>query len=816
LTSQNPPCLELGDSASNGSNEDIIKVRLKDEAVIKYLSEGIYTSWKSAVRELFANELTAALTARETGANPTIEITLDPEKRELTIQGIDSLGITQEVFADKLIYYGRSGNTSSKRPGMFGFGLKSFVALGKSMRIESYARETGERYGVIGSEGTHFKRMPCENVTISQYGTKISIPLRDDERDVEEQTYEHDRARYTTKITKCKIIGLDELIQTIENVCRFSDIETYFTITSDAKIMTHSAYSNYSYATTIAKAQRKKINYTPREYAAKGNPTTQRFEFELDDPDFYFYGTLAVSGRDEHEVNVDSDNGEVRLLKMPIEATIPLEVPVKYSNREEKETKPEYPMTWWFVNLKDELKFAPTPDRERLKEGLYGSVHKRITEFLKTKFAEMEIKSFADYRSSKYKQILNSHSDSHLREYLTQTTREVCYVLDTEVIAVEEPQQIEEHRWRRYSSSYPKLRELVAETENIFILRRELTRTQKEFVLAKKTALTLQRLIRARHPDAIMFLYPAGYSSYHLSEALPKIRELGNILSEKFAVKDAKSEAASIKKELGNGWRKATGIKIEKKPRNPEVVVWKHIAGNYSRIDPVRMKPSEIGRSIIKIRNMKEWINLLKKYSISDYGITKEIKGLKRGMSEEEFRDHLSKKSVTTRDGQKTLGEVGNGPFTVFRFCDPEMLEFCKPTGSEIICTTTDEETFSAVAYLKLSCKKFAVSDVVTKKALKQELMKCCGSTKYDGEKSVFALVGKDAGDKETTESWISNQDSANYLYIAVAMMNNKNPDDTVSRASRKKLISLLWDALANLSDTKKMKQLVQTAVKYS
>ena len=213
---------------------------------------------------------------------------------------------------------------------------------------------------------------------------------------------------------------------------------------------------------------------------------------------------------------------------------------------------------------------------------------------------------------------------------------------------------------------------------------------------------------------------------------------------------------------------------------------------------------------------MKEWIDLLKKYSISDYGITKEIKGLKCGMSEKEFRDHLSKKSVTMRDGQKSLGEVGNGPFTVFQFCDPEILKFYKPGGSEIICTTTDEETFEAVAYLKLACKKFAVADVVSRKALKQELIKCCGSAKDDSEKSIFALVGKDADDEEATESWTSNQDATNYLYIAVAMMNNKKADDKGSRVSRKKLVSLLWDALANLSDTKKMRQLVQTAVKYS
>jgi hypothetical protein len=432
----------------------------------------------------------------------------------------------------------------------------------------------------------------------------------------------------------------------------------------------------------------------------------------------------------------------------------------------------------------------------------------------------MEIKSFADYRNSKYKQILNSHSDYHLRDFLTETTREVCSVLDTDVIAVEEPQQTEEHRWRRHSSYHPKLRELVTETEKIFILPRELTRTQKEFVLPKKTALTLQKLIRARHPNAIVFLYPADYSSYQLAEALPKIMELGRILSEKFGIKDAKTEAASIKRELGNGWRKATGSEIEKKPRNPEVVVWKQLAGNYSRIGPVRIKPSKIGSTTVRIRgNMKAWVDLLKKYSVSDYGVTKEIKGLKRGISEEEFRDHLSKKSATARDGQKTLGEVVNSSsrsITMFQFCDPEILKFYNPKDSEIICTATNEEAFEAAAYLKLQNKEFKITDVVSRKALKQELVKCCGSTKDDSVRSVFALVGKDE-DKEAAESWTANQqDAANYLYIAVSMMNNKKADDMGSQARRRKLVILLWDALSNISSTTKMKQLMQTAVKYS
>ena len=134
------------------------------------------------------------------------------------------------------------------------------------------------------------------------------------------------------------------------------------------------------------------------------------------------------------------------------------------------------------------------------------------------------------------------------------------------------------------------------------MLRRELTRTQKEFVLPKQTALTLQKLIRARHPDAIVFLYPADYSSYRLSEALPKITELGKVLSEKFAVKDAKTEAASIRKELGMAGARLRAPRLRRNPGRRKWSYGKSALVTTRGIDPVRMKPSEIDRSIIRIK----------------------------------------------------------------------------------------------------------------------------------------------------------------------------------------------------------------------
>ena len=715
----------------------------------------------------------------------------------------------------------------------------SYVCLGESIRIESYSLETEDRYGVTGSGGTHFKRIPEEQLTISEHGTKVSIILKKDVREEEsDQSYYGSRSGYAASTDRRKIIELDELIETIENVCRFSDIDTYLTITSDRKITKHSSYSSYSYESTINSQTRKKINFTPREYAAtriaKGNQrSSELFEFELDDPDFYFYGVLATSGTDETEVDVNSENGEVRLLKMPIEATIPKED----SNHVIKEVNPEYPMTFWFVNLKDEVKFAPTPDRERLREGVYCEVHKKIVEFLKGKFAEIEIKSFSDYRNSKHKPILNSHSDRHLQEFFTEPTRQICSVLDTEVIVGGEQDSNQSSRHWRHHSYNPKLRELVAKTENIFMLQRELTSTGKEFVLPKKTALNLQKVIRVKYPDAIVFLYPGSYPSWRLNETLPQILELGRKLSVEFSVRKAKTEAATLKQELGSGWRKMAGMEIKEKTpeKEREVVVWKSAREYGSSIaDPIRVKPSEIESNTVRITgNMKEWIDLLKRYTVRDYGITKEIRGLSRGMSEEEFKGRLSKKSVATENGlKKTLREVKNSvdvggikQVTVIRFNDPDILKFYKLKDSRMICARTDKETFEVVAYLKLSNIDFKATDVVRTKELKLELVKCCGEIKEmgDGEKSIFSLVSSAENNEDVEESWNSCTDAPNYLFMAVSMINEKgkqseqDPISSLDRIGRtRKLISLLWDSLSNLYDTEKKTLMVRTAVKYA
>ncbi len=107
---------ELADS--NG----VIKAKI-DEAVVKErLSTGIYSNPRSAIRELYANELRACRESRRRGLSPTIDVTINWKERTLTIHGIDSLGITRKKFVDVLAVLGETDNQSGTEIWQWGIG----------------------------------------------------------------------------------------------------------------------------------------------------------------------------------------------------------------------------------------------------------------------------------------------------------------------------------------------------------------------------------------------------------------------------------------------------------------------------------------------------------------------------------------------------------------------------------------------------------------------------------------------------------------------------------------------------------------------
>src|SRR5208282_2299331 len=105
------------------SESGMIKVRLEEDVIIQRVSHDLYANPESGFRELYNNEARACrIAARHFGADPRIEIRVEPSARKLSIQGVDSLGISQEKFIQLYSVLGRSDNFDSREIGQWGLG----------------------------------------------------------------------------------------------------------------------------------------------------------------------------------------------------------------------------------------------------------------------------------------------------------------------------------------------------------------------------------------------------------------------------------------------------------------------------------------------------------------------------------------------------------------------------------------------------------------------------------------------------------------------------------------------------------------------
>ena len=184
------------------SQDGTIKVKLEEDIIIHRLSKEIYTNWKDGIRELLSNEFRACrISIRDFNADSRVLIELDYDKGSLWIKGLDSLGITSQVFLEVLRVLGRTNNFDAMETGLFGMGFLSFMTLSDYCIIRTYARESKERYAVICKEAQSFELLP-EPTDLETYGTEVGIGFNNSE------------------------IKFKDLLYQIYRFCRLQDIDT--------------------------------------------------------------------------------------------------------------------------------------------------------------------------------------------------------------------------------------------------------------------------------------------------------------------------------------------------------------------------------------------------------------------------------------------------------------------------------------------------------------------------------------------------------------------------------------------------------------
>ena len=365
--------LSYAEKLLQASRDGLIPVKLEQDVIIQRISHDLYASPESGFRELYNNEARACRIARNHyyNASPRIEVSLVPSERKLVIHGIDSIGMSQEKFLTVYTVLGRSDNLDSTEVGQFGCGRASYVTLSDIMVLETYSRETGEKYAVMGKNGIGYNVLPTPT-DLKEYGTRITLTLRHD-------------------------IGILNLVKYMMKVCMFSGVDTYLNLEEDIPA---EGLPSYRIGKVHTKAGRYRLGtITFVEYLENKVQTSETyrplvkmvFVEAKEDSDFYLYGIIAIrKGYDNDLVAEipDSSSGETYLLGTPIEAD-----------------EIQLPFSHWILNIKDERKYPPTADRERLSDAAINAIEDKVKSSLKEKLQFLDLKSVQDYVQSPYKPI---------------------------------------------------------------------------------------------------------------------------------------------------------------------------------------------------------------------------------------------------------------------------------------------------------------------------------------------------------------------------------------------------------------------------
>lgn len=195
---------ELADS------EGRIETKLNKESLIQAISHKLYRNAESGFRELLNNEIRACQIAKDKfKADPYIKVSLNTLTRNLTIQGFNSLGITEEVFDQILREIGTS-TIESKKDGRipFGMGFFGFLKLSDIAFVQTRCVENGDSYGFMAKGGLFFQKI--QKPDFKETGTKIWLTL-------------NEKTNY------------DKIVETLESITKVSGIRTYFEVNAHKK-----------------------------------------------------------------------------------------------------------------------------------------------------------------------------------------------------------------------------------------------------------------------------------------------------------------------------------------------------------------------------------------------------------------------------------------------------------------------------------------------------------------------------------------------------------------------------------------------------
>lgn len=656
----------------------VIPVRLEED-VVRFRVGRLYASPASGFRELYANELRACRIARDKhGANPRIEITVNHADRMLTIHGIDSLGITENHFINTLSVLGETDNQDGTEVGQWGWGMAAAATLSDSVTYETYARETGEKYGFFGISGEHFSKLPQPNLDTP--GTRVTVYLRDD-------------------------INLVWLIHQIRHICAIADVPTILTQTS----------SSPGEGLLQSNSVPEQINEPDIALHVPADGT----RVEADDDDFALVGVfeeehLRLDYYDRSQTHSKGPIADVRLLSMPIEANL------------------RFPFDACILQIKSEREYRPTADRERLTDEAAERLAAKIREHLvRTLPQALDINSFDEFRKKPCKHLYFTLADRHsaydyysskekqsLHEVYTPSARTMELVsLLCLTVRVLSGTRRDRYTGSRKTVTQERLGDIVASSENIFLVNSLDTQ--------------LQETLRTRYSDAAL-IAPILPNSRYRRNGLIFSFDTTEALRAQGIRMDAHAEAQAIKDAATSTHHIAPH---HSGPINEEMC---HVIVHTSRIRTVEEHGTEhakladqsiqhmlrdVDPNTLFVPNIEKYLPILQELD-SKRGLARLDKLPKKSQQHrltlERFLREQADHKVTTNHGRLTFKAIVNldAPINILLYSDSRIAEHYKGPG--ILVPLGEDTAFELTVYLRANQKPYTIAHVPSEEEFEQ------------------------------------------------------------------------------------------------
>lgn len=323
----------------DGTRDGFIRTDIEKDVIIQRVSKDLYANPASGIRELYVNEVRACQEASGHGADPYIKLCINTDTRQIVLEGVDSMGIPWKTFRDVCCVLGRSTNFDGGKSGQFGMGMYAYTCISDIMFLETHSRETAEKYTVMGKGGIGFDT-GLKEPDMGHFGTRVRLTANPD-------------------------VNLYHVIEMVKKCALLSGTRTIMELDGSGY-----EYNRLSHLLDEGGEMRSS---SISEIASIPHMLSQDTIFHRDN--------IRELNRDDLDVAfnvcmgnfVESGTSESYICGVPIE--------YKYDGRYAEL------LSSIIVNIKDERKYNPTPDRERMKEESAEKLNNTIDSMLESHIA---------------------------------------------------------------------------------------------------------------------------------------------------------------------------------------------------------------------------------------------------------------------------------------------------------------------------------------------------------------------------------------------------------------------------------------------